>query len=437
MAEQQTVHDIIGHLDAAKVLAETLLETTPEAAYEAWTSDELTHLAATAPADSIVRLMTTVDGPLTLVPRSGRVILDGQGYGITKLTTSGPASHYMVQNFDCPSIILGLGDETDPNEQPDDITLDGLTVIGDPAGQKRGITLHTRQSAVLRTVVRGMRLVDQDSQAIWINNGPGPYTIADCILEGAGENLLTGGDRIPCGVCPSDILIERVRLEKPREWQSENWQIKNSLELKVGKRVTIRQVTIDNCWAEAQTGYAVLLTQKDQYGDCPFVCVEDVLIEDMVMANVSSGFSIDSTGSTHPTEGMCNITLRRVHVTTDKALNGGDGRFAKVGSPVPGLTMEDCTGLNTGSSAVYFYNNDKTDGVYRRNWWRQNSYGFYLAGSGVGNKALAETAIFEANTIVGGKASDYPAGTLFEGEPPPPPSAAWPTRTGRRPRRLA
>jgi hypothetical protein len=405
------VQDLLGHLTAACDLARGL-----ERDITVTTPDALRVALATAPAGAVVRLAANIDAPLTLVPRSGSIILDGHGFTVPSLKTAGPVAGVAVRNLVVPQVSIGDALATSIGVQPRDVTLENLTVIGNPQGQKRGVALHGINLSLVNSRVRDMKLVGQDSQALWINNGPGPYTVANCVLEGAGENVLVGGDTIRYAHdVASDILFENCHLVKPLTWKGAGWQVKNSFELKQGRRVTIRGCTIENCWAQAQTGYAVLFTDKDQYGASPWAQITDVLMEDCELLNVSSGFKIawNADGYLHPASGTQRITLRRVTVHADKLANGGDGRFAAIGLPIPQLTMEDCVGHTNGGSAVYFYQGQQTDGIFRRNRWVQNTYGFYAAGVGTGTKALAPAAVWEQNTIVGGRAADYPAGTLF------------------------
>ena len=54
------------------------------------------------------------------------------------------------------------------------------------------------------------------------------------------------------------------------------WQVKNLLELKNARGVTIEYNVFENNWVDAQKGYAILFTPRNQDGDCPWCVVEDV-----------------------------------------------------------------------------------------------------------------------------------------------------------------
>src|SRR5678816_3181005 len=83
-------------------------------------------------------------------------------------------------------------------------------------------------------------------------NGPGPYHIINNYIEAAAENIMFGGAdaKIP-NLVPSDIEIRRNHVFKPLSWKvgdpsylGRHWAIKNLLELKNARRVTIDGNTV-------------------------------------------------------------------------------------------------------------------------------------------------------------------------------------------------
>lgn len=403
--------EIRTHLSAALDLLDTLHPPAPSFTPIASSAD-LAAALTTVPAGTLLKLTGDLTDPLVLQPRDGMITIDAGGFWIPSVTTAAEAQYYTILGLTTQEVKLGTGLETSVAQVPKNITFDGLTILGLDTGQKRGVALHGVNLQVLNSSITNIKYNGQDAQAIWINNGPGPYVVRNCILEASGENLMVGGDTIRIPDClASDILIEDCTLSKPLSWKGTVWDVKNLLELKQGRRVTIRRCTLDGNWHANQNGYAVLFTPKDGAGLSPWVAVEDVLMEDCTLTNVSSGFNISALGSSHPIAGMSNITLRRINVTADKTLHGGDGRFAIVGGPFPGLVMEDCLTDTNGAAPIYFVGG-QTDGVFRRNTWVRKTYGFWAEGIGEGNLALAPTAVFEGNTMIGGSLSKYPAGTL-------------------------
>jgi uncharacterized protein YdeI (BOF family) len=54
------------------------------------------------------------------------------------------------------------------------------------------------------------------------------------------------------------------------------WTVKNIFELKLGQRVRVRGNLMENCWKESQTGYAVLITPRNQDATSSWISVRDV-----------------------------------------------------------------------------------------------------------------------------------------------------------------
>jgi hypothetical protein len=148
-----------------------------------------------------------------------------------------------------------------------------------------------------------------DSQAIGGGNGNlpmGPYKIVNNFLEAAGENILFGGARAT--VSPADIEIRRNHLFKPITWKKDSanfvgaanarpFIVKNVFELKNGQRVLFEGNILENSWGGfSQTGFAVLLTPKNQMGKagnlCPACQVTDVTIRYSAIRHVGSCFQI-------------------------------------------------------------------------------------------------------------------------------------------------
>jgi hypothetical protein len=120
-------------------------------------------------------------------------------------------------------VALGAGDssQTQLSQVPYELILDRVYVHGDPiVGQKRGIALHSRDTAVINSYVSNCKVVGQDSQAIGGFNGPGNYVIENNYLEGAAENfMLGGGDPTISNLVTTNVIFRRNLLSKPLEWR--------------------------------------------------------------------------------------------------------------------------------------------------------------------------------------------------------------------------
>lgn len=115
----------------------------------------------------------------------------------------------------------------------------------------------------------------------------GNYLIKNNYLEASAEIILFGGGGAL--FVPTDITIIGNELRKPDSWNPDDpsyspvngkpWSVKNHFELKSGKRVLFEKNTLSGNWGGfTQTGFSILLTPKNQNGQCPICVVEDVTI---------------------------------------------------------------------------------------------------------------------------------------------------------------
>src|SRR6185295_19787625 len=141
-------------------------------------------------------------------------------------------------------------------------------------------------------------------------NGPGPFQIENNYLEAAGENLLFGGSdpSIP-DLVPSDIEIKRNHFAKPLVWRmaqaghdAKAWTVKNLLELKNARRVLVDGNLFEHNWVQAQNGFAILFTVRNQNGRAPWSVVEDVTFSNNVLRGTAQGVNILGHDNNAPAE---------------------------------------------------------------------------------------------------------------------------------------
>jgi Putative Ig domain len=150
---------------------------------------------------------------------------------VSALRTAAGANHWKVMFVEFQAnangygdlISLGAGDssQTQLSQVPYELVIDRVYVHGDPMlGQKRGIALHSRDTALINSYVSDCKAVGQDSQAVAGFNGPGNYVIENNYLEGATENVLFGGaDPTIAGLVTTKIVFRRNLLSKPLGWR--------------------------------------------------------------------------------------------------------------------------------------------------------------------------------------------------------------------------
>lgn len=151
-----------------------------------------------------------------------------------------------------------------------------------------------------------------DAQAILSINSPGDHLIANNYLEASGENIMYGGGdpSIP-NLIPTNIVIEHNHIFKPLSWKgNEPGTVKNLLELKLGKNVTIRNNILENSWEHGQNGAAFVITVRNQDGSAPWATIQDVLIEYNIIKNAQEPYGILLADDSQTSVPAKNITFR-------------------------------------------------------------------------------------------------------------------------------
>src|SRR6185312_9503144 len=132
----------------------------------------------------------------------------------------------------------------------------------------------------------------------------GPFVIDGNYLEAASENILFGGaDPAIVNLIPADITVTNNYVTKPLAWKGKGYNPKNLIEFKNAQRFQVHGNVFENSWVEAQAGFGVMVTVRDQSGKCPLCTVKDGEISGNVIRHVYQGIDIlgldddkDSTG---------------------------------------------------------------------------------------------------------------------------------------------
>src|SRR5437870_2968611 len=144
------------------------------------------------------------------------------------------------------------------------------------SGTKRGVALNSAITTIKDSYFTDFKVVGQEAQAIGGWNGPGPYTITNNHLEGAGQGILFGGaDTFITNLVPNNIIITNNFITRPLSWRSV-WTVKNTLELKNAQNVTITGNVLENSWADGQTGYCIVLTVRNQDNTNNWATIQNV-----------------------------------------------------------------------------------------------------------------------------------------------------------------
>ena len=200
------------------------------------------------------------------------------------------------------------------------------------------------------------------------NTQDGPFKIQNNFLEASTEGILFGGGA--ANLTPADIQILNNHFWKPWQWMPGNpnfiggpdgnpFVVKNHLELKNAVRVLIEANLMENNWGGfSQSGYAVLLTPKNQHTQkgtnvCPLCQVTDVTIRYIRVSHAAGGIGMATVLSGNGKDGAAALAGTRwsVHdVVLDdlsKKYVGGGGAFqimnAWPSNPLSNVTINHVT----------------------------------------------------------------------------------------------
>jgi len=348
----------------------------------------------------------------------------------TTISTTNTVQYGLIDLGDDPATGNGV---TSLSQLASFIFFDRCYIHGTPTGNvKRGLTFNAASLAVIDSYVSDIHLVGQDSQAIGGWNGPGPFKIVDNYLEAATENVMFGGatPSIP-GVIASDIEIRGNHFFKPLSWRvgdpgygGIHWSVKNLLEFKIAQRVLVIGNVFENNWADAQVGFAILLTPRTESGAASWIEVQDITFTANIVRHTGSGLNILGIDDTDPQH---LVRVRRVLIKdnlfddVNSTTWGGDGRLFQLLSAPDAVTIDHNTAFEYDNSFIDADGAPSTNFVYRNNITPNSMYGISGSNSGAGLPSLTSFFpgyVFRNNVIEnvsegGMTPAYYPPGNFF------------------------
>ncbi|MDT4895746.1 MAG: hypothetical protein QOH25_823 [Acidobacteriota bacterium] len=298
----------------------------------------------------------------------------GLSYGPPTISTQARAHHYKLIGLEITSDpaasipdLLQLGDGSEAqnslSQVPHHLIVDRCYIhAGDDQPAKRGIALNSAETIISNSYIAGFKLVGEDSQAICMWNGPGPYQIINNYLEAAAENILILGSAnwIP-GLIPSDVTIRRNHFSKLLRWNQKDasyggtpWTVKNLLELKTGKRVEIDGNLMEYSWQSGQDGMAIIIAPIGySTGPRSVPQLEDIRFTNNIVRHAAGGMLLD--GRLAAGDGSY---LRRALVSNN-LFEDIDGRWGEsygqlfvINDATDSVTIEHNTAMNTGQAVI-------------------------------------------------------------------------------------
>ncbi len=345
------------------------------------------------------------------------------------LTTaaSGDASYYRLMGLEVRSsasmtyalVQLYNGAATSVSQIPQWIILDRVYVHGAAAQTiQRCVMLNSRSSAVIDSWLAECHGKGLDTQAIIGWASPGPFSIVNNHLEGAGENVMFGGaDPAITGVVPSDITFRRNHVVKPLSWKGV-WTVKNLFETKNAQRVLVEDNIFENNWADGQTGFAFVLKSQNQGGRCNWCVSQDLTIRGNLIKNSPGGFNVAATQTFDGGTAIPANTIRienNVFQDVAQSEQAGARILFQLLDGIRQVEIAHNTGF-TDDKIIMFDGAPTVGLVVRDNLFSRGLYGVFGSGKGEGSAALAYYApdgVFRGNVVVAATASRYPTGNYY------------------------
>ena len=193
------------------------------------------------------------------------------------------------------------------------------------------------------------------------------------------------------------------------------WTVKNLLELKNARRVTIDGNLFENNWAAAQQGHAILLSPNQYQGRAPWTIVRDVTFTNNILRHAAGALAIAGHDSDDPQGQTVNVIVRNNLFEDLSPFWGNTGRGIQITDGPANIVIDhntwehDGTLLEIDGPAVPGF-------VMTNNIARHNKYGIkgrgYSSGLATLNKFMPGYS-FKANVLAGADPALYPTGNYY------------------------
>lgn len=284
---------------------------------------------------------------------------------------------------------------------------------------RRGIVMNGAHIAVIDSHLSGFKSIE-DAQALVSWEGTGPFLIRNNHLEATGENVMFGGaDPQNDGRVPSDISIVGNHFYKSLSWQHSHptydgsvWSVKNLLELKNAQRVTIDGNLFEHNWVQAQNGFAILFTVRNQDGNAPWSRVQDVVFSNNIVRHVGAAISILGRDDIHASEQTRHLQIHN-NFFYDVGQGWGNGRLLQLLNSPAQLLISNNTALQ--DDAIMWLEGAPIEGAsFINNIFAHNQTGISGTNTAPGSDSLtvylASPSTIRGNVLIGCNRVSYPAG---------------------------
>ena len=354
---------------------------------------------------------------------------------------TGPGPFHIENNYMEATgevFLLGGADPSIPNLVPTNVLIRGNTftrplswrdpVVPTPTGvQVRAETGGGLPAGLYDYRVVALRIVN-------VNTAYSSASAEVTVAVGAGGRAIVTWPRMPDA--DAYLVYERDRTGQWQSWMTTTttfvhdgatggtagpppssatmWQVKNLLELKNARTVRIERNLLENNWAAAQSGIAVLFTPRNQDGGCPWCVVEDVTFESNLVRNVAGGINILGYDYPNPSGQTRNIRVRN-NVFANLGLDwGGAGYFAHLSGGPRDVTFDHNTIIAPRGYGVLAVDGPPVHGfVFTNNLARHHQFGIVGTAAAPGESTIDlffPGSLVTRNVLAGNESTPYPGG---------------------------
>lgn len=193
------------------------------------------------------------------------------------------------------------------------------------------------------------------------------------------------------------------------------WSVKNLFELKNARRVTIDGNLFENNWVDAQSGFAILFTVRNQDGTAPWSVTEDIQFTNNIVRHSAGGVNILGQDDLHPSEKTERIEIKNnLFYDIGGTRWGSNGRFLQITDSAD-VSVVNNTVIHTGN-IITAYGKPSPAFVFINNLMPNNEYGVVGDGSQSGKVTIERylpASVFKKNVIAGGQSAIYPKKNFF------------------------
>jgi hypothetical protein len=189
--------------------------------------------------------------------------------------------------------------------------------------------------------------------------------------------------------------------------------------LKNAQRILINGNVFEYNWADAQVGYALLFTVRNQNGAAPWSVVRDVSFTNNLVRHTASGLHMHGFDNYHPSKWTQRVLIaNNLFDDVNGARWGGEGKLFQILRGPSSVVIDHNTGIHTGN-IITAEGEPALGFVFTHNIAIHNLYGVIGTDHGPGLDTLHHyfpRAVFSGNLLVGTPSpTAYPPGNTFLG----------------------